>query len=234
MSKLLIEPVRAKWVVASFSFVLLVVSAFPAKAATLGFADIVVEFFDSGAGTLPGGGPQGGVFPPPASTPTAVSLDVVLGDDPDVPTISNPADYLSLPDGSFVTVGFTNDVIFDGPGNDVFVNEVGDANELADIYVSSSFSTNPLDFTFIGQANGNTISGFDLASIGFLGQVKAIKVVGLGLGGAPGAPGFDLANVEALNFEEVPQVPVPAALPLFGSGLAVLGFFGWGRKRATA
>ncbi len=174
-------------------------------AQTLGFADTVVEFFDSGEGTLPGGGPQGGVYPPPASSPTSVSLSVVLGDDPDVPTVANPADYLSLPQGSFVTVGFSDDVVFDGPGNDIFINEVGDADELADIYVSSQYSTDPADFVFIGQANGNTISGFDLAAIGFAVQVRAVKIVGLGLGGAPGAPGFDLANVEALNFEGSPD-----------------------------
>ncbi len=29
-------------------------------------------------------------------------------------------------------------------------------------------------------------------------------------------------------------VPIPAALPLFGTGLALIGFFGWRRKRRTA
>lgn len=32
----------------------------------------------------------------------------------------------------------------------------------------------------------------------------------------------------------VNPVPVPAALPLFGTGLAVMGFVGWRRKRKTA
>ncbi|MBL4890935.1 MAG: VPLPA-CTERM sorting domain-containing protein [Rhizobiaceae bacterium] len=30
------------------------------------------------------------------------------------------------------------------------------------------------------------------------------------------------------------EVPVPAALPLFGTGLAIMGFLGWRRKRRTA
>ena len=31
-----------------------------------------------------------------------------------------------------------------------------------------------------------------------------------------------------------PEVPIPAALPLFGTGLAILGFLGWRKKRKTA
>ena len=208
-----------------FAVLGLFVSADRANAGVMSaYADVVIEFFDSGNGTLPGGGPQGGVFPPPATNPTAVSLDVVLGGDPDVPTLSDPADYLSLPDGSFVTVGFTNFIINDGPGDDIFISEVGAANEFADIFVSSVFSTDPNDFTFIGRANGNTISGFDLSSINFSGDVRAVKVVGLGLGGAPGAPGFDLANVEALNFSPASVVPEPNSLGIFAfGGLALVG-----------
>ena len=32
----------------------------------------------------------------------------------------------------------------------------------------------------------------------------------------------------------VPQVPIPAALPLFATGLAGLGLLGWRRKKAAA
>ncbi|MBL4891335.1 MAG: hypothetical protein JKX91_05830 [Rhizobiaceae bacterium] len=31
-----------------------------------------------------------------------------------------------------------------------------------------------------------------------------------------------------------PEVPIPAALPLFGTGLAILGFLGWRKKRKAA
>ena len=30
-----------------------------------------------------------------------------------------------------------------------------------------------------------------------------------------------------------PEIPLPATLPLFGSGLGALGLFGWRRKRRT-
>ncbi|PCI05301.1 MAG: hypothetical protein COB78_01435 [Hyphomicrobiales bacterium] len=33
---------------------------------------------------------------------------------------------------------------------------------------------------------------------------------------------------------ELAAVPIPAALPLFGTGLAIMGFIGWHRKRRQA
>ncbi len=192
-------------------------SATTAEAASIGFADIVVEYFDSGAGSISCPEAQGGSFPPSASAPTCVPLSAVLEDDPNFP--AEPADYVSLPLGSFITVGFTDEIIIDGDGPDIFIQEVGDALESADIYVSSALSTNAADFVFLGQADGNTISSFDLADIGFVGQVRAVKIVSLSNGGFPNAPGFDLANVEALQF----VVPEPGTGLLTGLGLVVLG-----------
>jgi len=204
-----------------YSFMMSVLIHTTARAETIGFADIVVEYFDSGAGSLTCPEGQGGVFPPAATSPTCVPLSVVLGDDPG-PTF----DYLSLPIGSFITVGFTDEVIIDGPGDDIFIAEVGDAQENAEIYVSSLLSTDPNDFTLLGIANGNTVTSFDLASIGFTEQVFAVKILSLENGGAPAAPGFDLAYVEAINYS---VVPVPAAIWLFGSGM--LGLIGIARRK---
>lgn len=39
---------------------------------------------------------------------------------------------------------------------------------------------------------------------------------------------------KSYDFELAPPVPVPAALPLFGTGIAILGFLGWRRKRQQA
>lgn len=167
-----------------------------------GFADIVVEYFDSGNGSLSCPEGQGGDFPPPASSASCVPFSVVLGDDP-----GQTSDYLSLPEGSFITVGFVKGAIIDGPGNDIVISEVGNAAEHAEIYVSALPSTNPPDFTFLGTANGNTITAFDLASIGFAGQVRSVKVLSLENGGFPSAPGFDLAHVEAINFSAAPLPP---------------------------
>jgi len=45
--------------------------------------------------------------------------------------------------------------------------------------------------------------------------------------------GFVVGRAFLFTADDVPVsvVPLPAALPLFGSGLAVMGFFGWRRKR---
>ena len=40
--------------------------------------------------------------------------------------------------------------------------------------------------------------------------------------------------LDRISFESVSAVPLPAALPLYGAGLAVMGFIGWRRKRKTA
>ncbi len=45
---------------------------------------------------------------------------------------------------------------------------------------------------------------------------------------------INLAEVSEAPFDNVPPVPLPAALPLYGTGLAVMGFIGWRRKRKTA
>jgi hypothetical protein len=57
------------------------------------------------------------------------------------------------------------------------------------------------------------------------------------LGGAsPEAAGeFRFGGTSGLNFDiNFATTPIPAALPLFASALAGLGFVGWRRKRATA
>ena len=49
---------------------------------------------------------------------------------------------------------------------------------------------------------------------------------------------FGSNNLRTFSFEvdhdPLTIVPLPAALPLFGTGLAMLGFMGWRRKRKAA
>jgi cysteine-rich repeat protein len=172
------------------------VSLESAGAATLGFADVVLEFFDSGAGPLPG--PYGGTDPGGPGYPIPVSLDVVLGDDPG-PT--GFRDFLSLPTGSFVTVGFTDETVIDGDGNDIFIQEIGGNGERADVFVSAD----GISFTFLGIARDNVTTSFDLASIGFTDPVVAVKIVGLDSLG--GSPGFDVVNVQVLPGSIGPRPP---------------------------
>lgn len=82
-------------------------------------------------------------------------------------------------------------------------------------------------FAAIGQANGGTTTGIDLATTGYTGNVNAIKIVGLDNGG--GSPGFDVAFVEGLAGSVViaPQGPSPTVVPLPATGVLLLaGLFG--------
>lgn len=169
-----------------------------AQAATLGFADVILEYFDSGAGPLPGpyGVDNSGAFPVPIDSP-----DIILG--------SDTLGALSLPTGSFVTVGFTDETVIDGPGNDIFIPEIGAEGEQAEVFVSS----NAVDFFPIGIGNGGTTSVFDLSSINFTEAVEAIRIVGLDNGG--NSPGFDVVNVEVLpeSIGDAPVEPDPTPEP---------------------
>ncbi|ELS01946.1 RHS repeat-associated core domain protein [Xenococcus sp. PCC 7305] len=143
-----------------------------------GFADVVLEYFDSGSGPITGPYGFDGV-----NGNVPVSVDVVLG---------NNNQSLALPTDSFVTVGFTDEIIIDGPGNDIFVSELGAAGDRAEVFVSSDLE----NFTFIGIGNGGNTSVFDLSSIEFTEPVRAVKVVGLDNRGS--VPGFDLLSVQGL------------------------------------
>lgn len=200
---------------------LFITSAFNVQATLIGFADTIIEYHYTGTSPLmcQSGEGIGGFFPRPsgvAQFEECLPLSAVLGDDPNYPT--DPADYLSLPINSFITLGFTNEYIIDGIGDDIFIQEVGSAQELADIYVSSSFSTNPSDFVYLGQADGDQINSFNLSDINYTDQVRSIKIVSLSDGGFPVATGFDLANVQALHFE-VTSVPEPSSIAILSLGI---------------
>ncbi len=150
------------------------------------FADVVLDYFDSGAGPLKG--PYGGTVGGGPGWPAPVSVNVVLGGEPG-PT--GFPDFLSLPTGSYVTVGFTDKVALDGPGDDISIDTGGGVGEIADVYVSA----NGIDFTLLGTAfQNNGPAGFDLASIGFTAPVVAVKIVGRDNGGH--SPGFDVSSLE--------------------------------------
>jgi hypothetical protein len=191
---------------------MLAVSASAGSANTL-LADTVLEFFDSGSG--PQAGPYGGTFSP-ANFPVPVPLGNATDGDANT--------FVSLPTGSFLTLGFSGGFVFDGPGNDIFIEEPGDGNENADVFVSSD----GISFTFLGQAFGAQLTELDLGAIGFTDPVTAVRIVGLDNGGS--SPGFDVAFVEGLEGSVViDPVTVAPALPLLASAIAGLAVL---RRRA--
>jgi Ca2+-binding RTX toxin-like protein len=169
-----------------FSFFIMGIAGMAVASITpvLGYADVVLDFFNSGAGPIPSG-PYGGQFP--GAYPAAVPLTVVLGSEP-----SGFVDFLSLPTGSYVTVAFLDEVVVDGPGDDIFITEVGANDERAAVYVRGGSGA----WVYLGEAHDSTTTSFDLANIGFKGFVSEVKIVGLDSKG--GSPGFDVVNVRVL------------------------------------
>lgn len=171
-----------------------------------GYADVILEFVSGGNAPSPLIEPYGSRGGRPVSSPfngngiytvEPVNPRVILGAPPPSPIISSnrQVDWLALPQGSYVTVGFTDEVVIDGPGDDIFIRSFDpqdSANEFADVFVSS----NGIDFTFLGTVNERGLVSLDLADINFTKPVTAVRVKGLDNRGT--SPGFDLIGVEVL------------------------------------
>jgi hypothetical protein len=221
------------------------------QAAVVKFADHVhashyvspgapITFADFYGGTFPG---VGGV-----DFPVLVPLSVALGSDPASPTFASPADFLSLPLGSFIVVDFIGHVVVDVFGPDIFIREVGANAERARVSVSDD----GVNFTVLRKEVSPGVleehlaivpdSGSDFAEFAFdltpVGLVSArfLKIEGVDQGGGS-SPGFDLMNVSAfVELAQTTVTPEPASLSLWamaGIGL-VVARRQMGRKRRSA
>lgn len=110
--------------------------------------------------------------------------------------VGSSEDFVSLPTGSWIVLGFTDEAITDGPDEDIYIWEYGGGDENAQVLVSAD-PTGKGGFKELGIANANGVTKFDLYDIAFTQDVAAVKVIGLDSKG--GSPGFDLQRVEALN-----------------------------------
>lgn len=183
----------------------------------------------------------------------AVSFaDAVVSTTPTSPPASNgnfddPLDTLGIPNyvsnlgtgayslgsGGSITLQFTNNSLTgsNSTADDLWVFEIGPQTEPTMVEISQ----NGIDFINVGSTSGAT-SGIDidpyllLESIDWFTQFSFIRLTDInGNGGS--TPGADIDAVGAISSSApVSAVPVPAALPLFGTGLALMGFLGWRRK----
>jgi len=145
-----------------------------------GYGDIVLEYYSSNKGIHLK--PYGGTINPHKSN-VPVTFDYVLG--------SDKTTYISLPKDSYIVIGFTDETIINTDGPDIFVHEIGNGGEKANIYVSH----NLVDYTFLGQALTNKKNNFDLSDIDYNQPVHAIKIETTDSG--HGAwNGFDLTSVQ--------------------------------------
>ncbi|MBY8977381.1 FG-GAP repeat protein [Rhodobacteraceae bacterium NNCM2] len=128
-----------------------------------GSADAILDFTFTGNGTAP---------------------------DPEIILDGNLSDFLSLPTGTSVTVGFLDEIVFDRPGDDFeILEEINSEVALVEI------SSDGVNFVDVGTIAGDT--AFDLADFGFTDRLLAVRVTGLDNGGT--SPGFDLVTVRALG-----------------------------------
>lgn len=159
-----------------------------------GFPDYVIEYFAAGSNGIkePYGKDK---TQPTTGGPFPVDPAIILGPPPPAPRVGWVAttEWLSIPMGSYVTVGFTDEVVIDGPGNDIFIRSLDpsdSAGESADIYVS----TNLVDYVLLGRTPQGGNVGLDLAPLNLKDPIKAVRVVGVDIKGS--SPGFDLVSIE--------------------------------------
>ncbi len=97
---------------------------------------------------------------------------------------------------------------------------------------------NPIFANFFGTEPNN--AGFIYMNIGSLNPGGSTSTGqwfddSLANGSAQGVPSAaDPVTGYFVEFENVSAVPLPAALPLYGTGLAIMGFIGWRRRQRAA
>ena len=122
-------------------------------------------------------------------------------------------------------------------------------DQVASFTVESETLTGSMNTAFEGHGGGDAeynVYTVTIPASGFLDLADGVAAAALGLQG----PGLQTAlpifggGVSETNFNgahlifstltvETGVVPVPAALPLFGSAMAALGFVGWRKRRAA-
>lgn len=182
------------------------------------FADVVVDF----SPVIQAGQP----------TPQHLVPERALGIPDDPSGTSAGAGYVSLGDGGSITLQFTDNSLT-GSGNsddDLWIFEVGP--DIEDTFVEISKDNNT--WFSVGAVTGNT-QGIDLDFFGF-GLLDFFSFVRLtddpDLDGQTGnTVGADIDAVGAISSAPpVPQVPVPAAVWLFGT--ALIGLVGFGKRKS--
>lgn len=111
--------------------------------------------------------------------------------------------YLAPGPGQFVPINLTNGFLYNGTDNLLIDFMVFSATANRGLFDAV---TNTGDMAYVFSGPGDSVGNASGTVINFLGVVT--------------------------QFELTP-IPIPAAFPLMGTGLAVLGFLGWRRRRAA-
>lgn len=142
----------------------------------------------------------------------------------------NAENALGAHDGSFFEIGFgsyidlTFGTLFD---TSVTVFEITFGNVLNWPESAQIFVGDGVDFQLIASIGNDDAQGGGVFPIAFAGTFDTVRIKDTSPTRGLTTGGFDVDAVR------VTPVPLPAALPLLGAGLAVLGFVGWRRRQAA-
>jgi len=167
-------------------------------------------------------------FPAIFTSPSATTVTGTISTDCNNSCVLAPSDFLSW---SFTFSGFLNATFSGGPSG---VSQTGSSNlkafpavlQYVNPFVADGRST-----TF--SSGSDSLAFIDLISSGsaFPGEILL----------AVGGSGQTGTEINVLNFATLTgtfpgpsATPIPAALPLFATGLGALGLLGWRRKRKNA
>lgn len=186
----------------SFAVVMFLVSAagqpMSAAGGKWGLEDVVFKDSRGNEVTIPGGAKSCAVKVvkftkgvPWTTNPKAMDPQDILGT-PDY----NPTDlnHLTLGNNGVVVLEF-GVYIYDGPGNDIYVFEVGPDVEATKVEVSSDL----VNWIYVGDANGS-ISGVDMnGKVPADGRYKYVRLTDLVTVKGGGTPGADIDAVAGIN-----------------------------------
>jgi hypothetical protein len=153
-------------------------------------------------------------------------------------TLINLAPGVNVANLSAVNLGNGQTLTLNGPaGSEIILNDTGGVTlNSGHIVLTGGLTANDVVFNLTGTSglstsgglnNESTLAGVFLALNGQIalspgaltGEIISGKNIGIASGGSVNGPSV---------------VPLPAALPLFATGLGALGLLGWRRKRKAA
>lgn len=176
---------------------------FPGSVASLevnsrGYADVVIDSFNNNESAIEW---PYGRDAEDTSVNQPVELSIILGPPSEIRNGNTQGvEFLSIPRGNYVTVGFVDEIVVDGEGPDLEIVSIDDhASETANLYIGTD-----VDSLFLAGVIGEGgTEAIDFASIGYDGKVSVVRIEALDNRGS--APGFDLMAVQAVNFESVTE-----------------------------